>query len=256
MYIDAHCHLTDPSLKDSFEKYTKEALEQNISGFVMAGYDPSDWKLQMELKQRNVGFNVFPVFGIHPWVVIQKSEAELSGYWDNLCSEISKARGVGETGFDFFRDKDRSTEKLQLKYFHMHLDLANSCNLPVVVHSVRAHTEVLRALKKYKGLKGMIHSFRSTEKVAREYLDLGFLLSFPASILSQDQRLIDLYHQFEGASVIETDAPNLSDPMTENPLLSIISAAKAISAKSGRSFEDVLQSSTQNIKKVFGLLDV
>lgn len=113
--------------------------------------------------------------GIHPW------DAGSAGGETFAALEALGApglAGIGEIGLDFSRREVDSAR--QREVFVRQLDLAVRRRLPVCLHVVRAHNEVLSLLKNYAGRLPavIVHGFVGSPQLARSYLDLGACLSF------------------------------------------------------------------------------
>jgi TatD DNase family protein len=107
--------------------------------------------------------------GIHPWNI-------------DKIPTFSKNRDqclmIGETGLDR-SEKYKTSFLKQEKIFRIHLDLAKKYEVPVVIHSVRAHSDVLRILKstKFTG-KILIHDFSGNLDQIKAYLSFDSYFSF------------------------------------------------------------------------------
>ena len=144
----------------------------------MGGYDPSEWKVQVHLKQ------MFPdaietCFGLHPWYVksdIFEEQRDLKVFQDYT----KNTQFVGELGLDFFDRGDELYKERQLNIFEKQLELSKGKSF--VFHVVQAHGQALEILKGHS-LKGFIHSFTGSKEVALQYYKQGILLSFGPSLL-------------------------------------------------------------------------
>ena len=107
--------------------------------------------------------------GIHPWDLNKKAD-------------FSKARDyclmIGETGLDRC-ERYKQTILEQGKILYLHFEAANKFNLPIVLHCVRAHSDLLKILKdlKYNG-KILLHDFAGNAQQLNSYLDYDVYFSF------------------------------------------------------------------------------
>lgn len=75
------------------------------------------------------------------------------------------------------------------RIFEAQLALAKSVNLPVIIHSVKAHSEVLGCLKKHQLPRGgVIHAFSGSTEIALEYIKLGFKLGIGGLIMNPNAK--------------------------------------------------------------------
>jgi TatD DNase family protein len=114
----------------------------------------------------------FSSAGIHPWWLEEITPEEISSlktHVENLA-RAGKLWGIGETGFD--RTYPEFIE-LQKELFDWHLNLAESLNLPLVIHNVRSGSDFLEVLKKVKPtIPWIFHDFRGNEELVKSLLKL------------------------------------------------------------------------------------
>ena len=104
--------------------------------------------------------------GIHPW------QAESGGE----LPDFSQCDIIGETGLDYACKVDREAQK---KLFIEHLEAATKANKPVVLHTVRATEDVLKILKGYQAIRGVVmHGFIGSWQQAERCIERGYYLSF------------------------------------------------------------------------------
>jgi TatD DNase family protein len=88
--------------------------------------------------------------------------------------ERERPVAVGECGLDYFvegLDPER-----QRHYFDGQLALAAEFDLPVIVHARRAVDAVIAAIRRFPGVRGVVHSFSGSAEQAAQLHKLGFLL--------------------------------------------------------------------------------
>lgn len=96
--------------------------------------------------------------------------------------EDPKVIAVGECGLDYYR-LDEETKKIQYDAFIAQIELANTLGKPLMLH-VRsgeggdAYKDALELLKTHAKVQGDVHFFAGQWDVAKQFLDLGFTLSF------------------------------------------------------------------------------
>ncbi|MGN1281746.1 MAG: TatD family hydrolase [Succinivibrio sp.] len=145
----------------------------------------------------------FPVFaGIHPWYVSDEhfDESRLAHLAKN-----SLIAGIGECGLDF---KASCPHDRQIECLDRQMHIAKLYSLPLNLHVRSAHPQLISLLKSYQGgVRGIIHNFTFSYELAREYLNLGFILSVGHHILNISPKLrsVLLKAGLDGI-VLETDA--------------------------------------------------
>ncbi len=121
--------------------------------------------------------------GMHPWRTAENTE-RLNEAFERMdrVAQNGQAMAIGECGLDWSVDVDR---RLQTEVFERQLELAKQCNLPVILHCVRAFEDVMSRLVRAKAERAVFHSFiGSTEQVAR-VVSKGYFCSFsPRSLAS------------------------------------------------------------------------
>ena len=92
----------------------------------------------------------------------------------NAVEELEKAIqnynpiAVGEIGLDFYvADYDKEQ---QITYFNQQLALAQTYNLPVILHVRSAIDEVIKILKNYPHIKGIVHAFNGSRQQADQLI--------------------------------------------------------------------------------------
>ena len=123
-------------------------------------------------------------FGLHPWDIGKLDEEGLIAKLERLCKE-KKVIAVGEIGLD--RVIKTSIEK-QKGYFLKQVEIANTCSLPVIIHSVRSNSDLLQIKKSLKSSTPWIfHGFKGNIQEVSQLIDKECLLSFGKSILQNEK---------------------------------------------------------------------
>lgn len=211
--LDCHCHLS--MLPTTVTAPLIQAAPTN-KRWVLGGYDPKDWRLQLELKKKHPE-KLRTAFGLHPWYV--KSEYfELDRDFEQLKELIFQADLVGEIGLDFSGDSDQQKKQLQHEVFERQLSFGG--DRPYAFHIVQAHGAALTLLKDYS-LRGFVHSFSGSVEVAEKYFAEGILLSFGPSILNENfKRSREALEALPlEAILIESDFPSAEAGQDANKIL-------------------------------------
>lgn len=127
--------------------------------------------------------------GIHPWWLEEITADEVETLKRHVESMAQKGLlwGIGETGID--RSYPEFLE-LQKSLFNWHLELAESLNLPLILHNVRSGSDFLEVLKKHKpAVPWIFHDFRGNEELTKSLLKLhpGCYFSFGISLDNSPQ---------------------------------------------------------------------
>jgi TatD DNase family protein len=138
--------------------------------------------------------------------------------------------------------------------------MALETGLPLVVHNREADREVAERIRcEGKGkVQGVIHCFTSDYEAAREFLDLGFYLSFSGIItfrnadsLREVARSVPL-----DRILVETDSPYLAPAPhrgTRNEPAFVRFVAETVAQVRGLTSEEVAKATSHNAHRLFGI---
>lgn len=125
----------------------------------------------MPFQKEMVSESLFSI-GVHPWFISADVERALNEVSRQAVEE--NCIGIGEIGLDKCAETEWETQK---DVFGRQLLLADQLKMPVVLHCVRAWSELLHFLKTVNVI-GVVHGFRGKPELARQLLDCGLYLSF------------------------------------------------------------------------------
>lgn len=146
--------------------------------------------------------------GIHPWYSEDIDiESQLS-----LLQDLIKRNNVialGEIGLD--KHRGAPIEK-QIELFEKQVLIAERCHKPVVIHCVRAWSELLESRKRLKpSTPWAIHGFRGQVELAKQLLGYGIYLSFGPETLNASEGLQEAIRTVPLDRIfIETDDADVS----------------------------------------------
>jgi TatD DNase family protein len=267
MLFDTHCHLNFKDFDNDRDEIIGRCLDpSNPLGQVWIINVGADWETSQKAVEIAEKYDkgVYAAAALHP----HNAGTEKFNYkkYKNLA-ENSKVVAIGECGLDYqFCENDGKIQKLQQKIFKEHLKLAQELNKPIIIHSRRLFPEILEIIKtNYSNTKagGVLHCYMGRWSYAKEYLKLGFYISFTGLITyARDYDKVIKNTPLERI-LIETDAPYLTPvplrqargkPFVKNSPLNVELVARKIAEIKGIGFEEVANQTTQNAKKLFNLL--
>jgi TatD DNase family protein len=115
----------------------------------------------------------FFTVGVHPWYADLKMVQQFS---DTIINKTHpNLIGIGECGLDRLKGPEI---KLQKEVFEIQLNLAKKMDLPVIIHQVKALSDLLIFIKKYESLTFIIHGYYGNEIQTKTLLDLNVYFSF------------------------------------------------------------------------------
>jgi len=225
-----------------------------IRCFIVPGTKPAQWPSVISLRASLNSQTVFISLGIHPWYISNPQEEV-----ERLESAIRTIPivAIGEIGLDFYQsNQERPSRELQIESFRVQLELARKYKLPVIIHSVKAHNEVLTILKELKVTQGVIHAFSGSYEIAKAYVDCGFCLGVGPLILKSKKTQEAIRKVPMDRLLLETDAPYMVNKQlpSYNPLNGLIEVATMLAELRKVSLVEVKNVVYQNTNRVFRLV--
>lgn len=247
MIIDTHCHVIDLEYDNIDEIINR--FKDNI--MIISGYDSISNRNVIDIVKKYK--NVYGTLGFHPSEVDKFSEEDFNYIKNNINN--SKIVGIGEIGLDY-RYGSNNKEK-QIKMFKSLLDLAQSENISVVIHTRDAAQDTMNILKNYK-LKVDIHCFGYSLEIAKECIKRGYRLGIGGVLtFKNSKKLVEIVSNIPIENILlETDSPYLTpepfrgkknEPFYLSYVIDKISEIKKIS------IDEVKKITTKNAKEQFDL---
>ena len=203
MWIDTHCHLDFIVSKE--EQLSKINFAQ-LDYIICPSADQHSFEKLVRIHEQNK--KCVYALGYHPLY--------LKALPKNAVEELERAIqnfnpiAVGEIGLDFYvPDYDK---EMQITYFNQQLALAQTYNLPVILHVRSAIDEVIKILKNYPHIKGIVHAFNGSRQQADQLIQRQFKLGFGGAMTYPRALHIQrLATELPIESIVlETDAPDMN----------------------------------------------
>jgi TatD DNase family protein len=253
--IDSHTHLF--LCDGDEEELVATAAEAGVRRMLTIGMGAESNPVAVASAERHEA--VFAAVGRHP--------NDAAGFDAAAIEEITrlgtheKARAIGETGLDFYRDTAAPED--QRRAFAAQIEIARALELPLVIHArdpegeTAANDEIFDTLDaKGDGVTVVLHCFSATHRV-EDAAARGWYCSFAGNATYPSAK--DL--RFAAAKVpedrilVETDAPYLSpQPMRgkRNQPAYVVETAREIAAVRGVSYEELERTVEANAAALFG----
>lgn len=201
--VDSHVHLDDASFAADRLAVCQRAQAAGVKWQIIPAIDIVSWGRIKALTQEYT--NLYAAYGLHPLYLQQHNLADLEQlpHWlDN------NAVAVGECGLDYY--VPNLAKDTQITYFTAQLAIASQADLPLIIHARRAVDDVIKYIRRFSPLRGVVHSFVGSEQQAKQLCDLGFYLGFGGPITyPRAQRLRRLVQTLPLERILlETDAPD------------------------------------------------
>lgn len=250
--IDSHCHLDFEAFDSDRNAVIERARSKGINKIVIPGVNRNNWSLIRTICTNNT--QVHACYGLHPYLAGEHTDDDIVQLSHWLIGKECVA--VGECGLDY--RKDQADKALQLKYFNAQLDIAHMTGKPVVIHSVRATEDVIKSIKNYSDLRGMIHSYSGSYEQALQLIDLGFHISFGGALSYDNARKLRATASDIplGSILLETDAPDQPDAdhfNQRNEPAYLVNVLQCLSELRDEPIEEIAAQTTKNAQELFGI---
>lgn len=250
-FTDTHCHLDFDEFSSELPSLIDQCLTANIHQIVIPGITAKHWQRVLNLSKSYP--HILPCLGLHPWWLDKATDEQLTTLEHLILTEDLVA--LGEMGVDGAIDDIPR----QLHFFEQQLVLANTHELPVIIHHRKSHHHIQPLLKQYKVAKaGIIHAFSGNYLQAKAYIDLGFKLGIGGTITyERAKKTRDAVAKVPIESlVLETDAPAI--PLfgyqgQDNSPLQLPKVFEQLVEIRNESAEALAEQIELNVKEVFGL---
>ena len=251
MLVDSHCHLDFPSLAERLPEVLAAMDARSVSAALTIGVNLEDFPKVLAIAEQSD--RLFASVGVHP----EYTDVEEP---DEACllrlAAHPKVVAIGETGLDYYWEKDKP--EWQRERFRIHIRAALACGKPLVVHTRESAADTIRLLKEEgaDGVGGVMHCFTEDWSIAEQALDLGFHLSFSGIVTFKNALTVkDVARRCPlDRLLVETDSPYLAPvPFRGKPNEPsyVRYVAEEVANLKELPFEVVAQASTDNFHRLF-----
>lgn len=208
-WIDTHAHLAESDFDQDIQEVIQRAKAADVSRIILIGCHLEGAKRALALAATDPIFKV--AVGFHPEDVLNLKETQWAEMETMMRDPLVIA--IGEIGLDFYWDKDPGHHQIQQDVFLRQIDLANTLNKPILIHSRDSIQKTHDLLKRHPvKRKGIMHCYSSSLEMAKEFIKLGYYISLAGPVTFKNAHVpvevaigIDLDHL-----LIETDSPYLT----------------------------------------------
>ncbi len=254
--VDTHCHLVLLEERGLLAQALEGAAAAGVDQIISVGLnlDDSDRNRVIAEAHPDVYFTV----GWHPHETAPPDPRQVEALAALL--RHPKAVAVGEIGLDlFFRPGYHEVPlEVQEQSFRSMLELAQDAAKPVLIHDRDAHDEVLAAVRRVPGSRGVMHCFSGDAAYAQRCAELGFIASFSGIVTFPRSDPIQAAARSvaDDGYVVETNSPFLSPaPERGKPNLPerVAITAAAVAGLRGMTVEAVRAATTSTARRVLGI---
>lgn len=254
MIFESHAHYDDEDFDADREELLASLAEHGIGTVINIGASLAGSEATVKLCGQ-YSF-IYGAVGVHPSEVEELTEEGLA-HLRSLCGH-EKVVAVGEIGLDYHYPEP--TVSIQKDWFERQLELAREVKLPVIIHSREAAKDTLDMMQALRAGEtgGVVHCFSYAKEMAKEYLDMDFYFGIGGVITFKNAKKLKEAVQYIPVDkiLLETDSPYLSpEPHRgeRNSSLNLPYVASAIAELKGISYEEVVECTERNAKRLFGL---
>jgi TatD DNase family protein len=255
MFVDSHCHLSFPQLRDKLTEIRTAMREASVDRALCICTTLEEFDDVHSLAMAHDNF--WCTAGVHP-----DNEGVQEPRVRDLTDLAKRPRvvAIGETGLDYFRLNGRSLADMewQRERFRCHIHAALECDLPLVVHTRESARDTLDVLQQEGAGRstGVFHCFTEDVDVARAALDLGFYISFSGILTFKSAGQIKEVARFVPLErcLIETDSPYLAPAphrgKVNNPSY-VVHVAEELARLKQLPLEVIGRATSENFERLF-----
>lgn len=207
-FADSHVHLADAAFADDVGAVIARARAEGARALVCIGESPETAVRARGLAADYPGL-VFHTTGLHPhraaeWDPVRHPEAIREGV-------ALGAVAIGECGLDYhydFAPRERQRAALDGQ-----VALAAETGRPLVIHTREAEDDTVALLRDARaaGVRGVLHCFTGTVRLAEAALAAGWMLSFSGIVTFKRWTDAALVREIPADRLLaESDAPYLA----------------------------------------------
>ena len=253
-WFDSHCHVDEEQFDEDREAVLARMREHGITRYAVIGSDMATSRRAIAFAAAHEG--AVAVGGIHPH--------EAKGFREEDLDEIrgwytsGKIRAIGEIGLDYYYD--HSPREIQREVCRRQMELAWEIGAPVAYHIRDAHGDMIEIMRSMKGrlTGGIIHCFSGSAETAKEYLRMGYYISFAGPLTFKKaprlQEAVKIVPR--DRLLIETDSPYMApEPVRgrRNEPANVRYVGMKMAELRGETPEEVAAYTTENALRVYSL---
>lgn len=263
--FDSHAHYNDEKFDQDRNQVIKQIYENGVTKLICAGYSLPSSKKALEIANKydfiyaTAGISPNDIPGLEGQTISRQEFQKQLGKKLEQLQELATSKkvvAIGEIGLDYHWNTENKEE--QKLAFIKQIELANSLNLPIVIHTRDAVYDTIEILKNQitANKKGVFHCCPLNLDLIREGLKLGFYISFAGPITFKNSKnagqainLVPL-----NKMLIETDSPYLApEPNrgTRNNSSNVKYVAEKIAEVKEMPIEQIAKATYQNAERIF-----
>ncbi len=214
MIFETHAHYDDKRFAPDREALLAPLPETGIGLIINVGASLETTISSLRLAGKHEF--IYAAAGVHPSDISDLNEETFA--WLKQQTTLPRVVAVGETGLDYYWDKEPEVQEKQRYWFRRQLELAKETQLPVIIHSREAAADTLRIVREIPlpGSSGngcgVIHCYSYSADQAAEYVSLGYYIGVGGVVTFKNARkLKETVQQIPLTRLLlETDCPYMA----------------------------------------------
>ncbi|MGI5893532.1 MAG: TatD family hydrolase [Candidatus Merdivicinus sp.] len=250
--FDSHAHYNDERFDEDREAILASLPDQGVCGIVNCGCNVETSRISLEYAQKYP--YIYAAAGFHPEQADEYSEEGMNTIREML--KHPKMVAVGEIGLDYYWPEPN--RQIQKDVLEKQLILAKELDLPVIIHSRDAAEDTIQILKKYPGVRGVIHCFSGSAETAKIFLNMGFYIGFTGVLtFANNRRSVEACRIVPlDRLLLETDCPYMAPVPCRgkrcwSPMIAY--TAERMAEIKGISVQELLDITRQNSYTLFSI---
>ena len=245
--FDSHCHVDEEKFDADREEALARMRERGVTRFAVIGSDMASSRRSADFAACHEG--CWAAVGVHP----HEAKGWQEGDEERLTAWLKEDRvaAIGEIGLDYYYDL--SPRDVQAQVCEAQMELAWELDVPVAYHIRDAHQDMLDIMKRHRShlTGGIIHCFSGSWEIAKEYLKLGYYISFAGPVTFRKAPKLQecAVNVPRDRLLIETDSPYLApEPVRgrRNEPTNVRYVCEKLAALRGESVEELAACTTRN----------
>ena len=202
--FDTHAHYDDDSFDEDREAVLSQIKENGVVGILncASSYESIDKTYNLTIENDFI----YGALGIHPENADEFND-DVEKEIIELVNKNKKIIAIGEIGLDYYWEENPSKE-VQKEVFRRQMKLAETLNLPVIIHDRDAHGDTLEIMKEFPNVKGIVHCFSGSVEFAVECIKLGYYIGVGGVVTFKNaKKIVEVVKQIPLESIlVDTDA--------------------------------------------------
>jgi TatD DNase family protein len=171
--IDAHVHLSDAEYAGHIDELLADAKNTGVAALVTNSMDLKTCQNDVKLAEQYPSL-IYSALGIHPWNVNVIEEKEIQETIEFILEHKNSVKAIGEIGLDC---KYETVWEKQMMVFDKMLRLAETLELPVIIHSRGTTDIIVEMLPSYRLKRVLLHWFSHPMTALVKALDNGYFIT-------------------------------------------------------------------------------